>query len=97
MVTASPTLAAFAVALTLATGLGTGLWPALRRSRGNLQTELKESGSALVAGRQQARALNSLVVTEIALAVVLPPFAGLLTKSSPICSTPTWGTAAMAC
>ena len=96
MVTASPTLAAFAVALTLATGLATGLWPALRRSRGNLQTELKESGSALVAGRQQARALNRLVVTEIALAVV-PTFAGLLTKSSPICSTPTWGTAAMAC
>jgi predicted permease len=53
----------------------------LRGSRGNLQNDLKESGNSLVAGRQQARSLNSLVVMEIALAVVLLTFAGLLTKS----------------
>ena len=76
-----PALAGFAIGLTLSTGLLTGLWPALRGSRGNLQTELKESGNFLVARRQQARALNSLVVMEIALAVVLLTFAGLLTKS----------------
>ena len=81
MVAVSPALAGFAIGLTLATGLLTGLWPAVRGSRGNLQTELKESGNSLVAGRQQARALNSLVVMEIALAVVLLTFAGLLTKS----------------
>jgi predicted permease len=42
---------------------------------------LKESGIALVAGRRQVRSLNSLVVMEIALAVVLLTFAGLLTRS----------------
>jgi len=67
--------------VTLCTGLLTGLWPALRGSRGDPQNDLKESGNSLVAGRPQARALNSLVVVEIALAVVLPTFAGLLAKS----------------
>jgi predicted permease len=82
MVSVSPSLATFSIALTLCTGLLTGLWPALRGSRANLQNDLKESGSSLVAGRQQVRALNSLVVMEIALAVVLLTLAGLLAKSS---------------
>ena len=81
MVSVSTTLAAFSIGLTLCTGLATGLWPALRSLRTNLQDDLKESGNSLVAGRQQVRALNSLVVMEIALAVVLLSFAGLLTKS----------------
>lgn len=81
MVTVSPSLVAFSVALTLCTGLLTGLWPALRGSRANLQNDLKESGNSLVAGRRQVRSLNGLVVMEIALAVVLLTFAGLLTKS----------------
>ena len=81
MVAVSPTLAGFAVALTLATGLLTGLWPAVRGSRADLQSDLKESGNSLVAGRRHVRSLNSLVVMEIALAVVLLTFAGLLTRS----------------
>jgi putative ABC transport system permease protein len=81
MVSVSPSLAAFAIALTVCTGLLTGLWPALRGSRADLQNDLKESGNSLVAGRRQVRALNSLVVMEIALAVVLLTFAGLLVKS----------------
>jgi predicted permease len=81
MVAVSPTLAAFSIALVLSTALLTGLWPALRGSRGNLQNDLKESGNSLVAGRQQVRSLNSLVVMEIAMAVLLLTFAGLLTKS----------------
>jgi len=81
MVSVSPSLVAFSIALTLCTGLLTGLWPALRGSRANLQNDLKESGNSLVAGRQQVRALNSVVVMEIALAVVLLSFAGLLAKS----------------
>ena len=81
MVSLSPSLAAFAIILTLGTGILTGLWPALRGSRANLQNDLKESGVSLVAGRRQVRSLNSLVVMEIALAVVLLTFAGLLTKS----------------
>jgi len=81
MVSVSPSLAGFAIVLTLATGILTGLWPALRGSRTDLQNDLKESGVSLVAGRRQGRSLNSLVVMEIALAVVLLTFAGLLTKS----------------
>jgi putative ABC transport system permease protein len=81
MVSVSPTLAAFAVVLTLSTGLLTGLWPAVRGSRGDVQNDLKESGNSLVAGRRQVRSLNGLVVMEIALAVILLTFAGLLVKS----------------
>ena len=81
MVSVSPSVAGFAILLTLATGLLTGLWPALRGTRANLQNDLKESGNSLVAGRRQVRSLNGLVVMEIALAVVLLSFAGLLTKS----------------
>ena len=81
MVEVSPTLAGFVIALSLCTGVLTGLWPALRFSHTDLQHELKESGSAALAGRQQQRALGGLVVVEIALAVVLLSFAGLLTKS----------------
>jgi len=81
LVSMSPTLAIFAVALTLATGVLTGLWPAVRAARAVLQNDLKESGVSLVAGKRQVRTLNGLVVGEIALAVVLLTFAGLLTKS----------------
>lgn len=81
MIAVSPLVVAFALALTLTTGLLTGVWPALRGARANLHADLKESGSFLVAGRRQARSLNALVAMEIALAVVLLTFAGLLAKS----------------
>ncbi len=81
IVTVSPTLVAFATALTIATGVAVGLWPALRASRTDLHTDLKENGGALVAGRRHTRSLNSLVVMEIALSVVLLTVSGLLAKS----------------
>jgi predicted permease len=80
-VSVSPTVVAFAIGLTLATGLLTSLWPALRGSRADLHSGLKESGGGLLAGRSQVRSLNGLVVMEVALAVVLLAFAGLLIKS----------------
>lgn len=79
VVRVTPGLAAFAVGLTLATGLLTGLWPALRGSRTDVQSGLKESAAG--GGRRQARSLDGLVVGEIALAVVLLTFAGLLARS----------------
>jgi len=81
MVSVSPPLVAFSIGLTLLTGLLTGLWPAWRGARADLQEDLKDGGASLVAGRRHARALHSLVVMEIALAVVLLTFAGLLTRS----------------
>ena len=80
-VSVSPWLALFAVGLTLCTGLLAGLWPALRGSRTALEGDLRESGGALVAGRRQLHSLHALVVMEVALAVVLLTFAGLLTQS----------------
>jgi predicted permease len=78
IVSVSPTLASFVLALTLAIGVLTGLWPALRGSRAELQKHLKESGASVVSS---ARPLQSLVVAEIALAVALLACAGLLVKS----------------
>lgn len=81
IVSASSSLVVFALGLILCTGLLAGLWPALRGSRSDLGSELKESGGALVAGKRQVRSLNALVVMEVALSVTLLTFAGLLTKS----------------
>ena len=81
MVSVDFRLAAFAIGLVLATGLLTGMWPALRSSRADVQRGLQDFGSSLVAGRRQTRSLNGLVVAEIALAGVLLTFAGLLVKS----------------
>ena len=80
-VSVSAPLVVFVLGLTLCTGLLAGLWPALRGSRTDLESELKESGGALVAGKSQVRSLNALVVMEVALSVVLLTFAGLLAKS----------------
>jgi predicted permease len=77
----TPSVAAFAVVLTIATGVLSGLWPAVRGSRADVQRALKESGAGVSGGRRQTRSLHTLVVAEIALAVVLLTFAGLLTKS----------------
>jgi putative ABC transport system permease protein len=74
-------LVAFAVGLTIATGVLTGLWPAVRGSRTDVQSEMKESGGGVSGGRRQTRSLHALVVGEIALAVVLLTFAGLLARS----------------
>lgn len=80
-VSVSPLLVIFAVGLTLCSGLLAGLWPALRASRTNLESDLRESGGALVTGKRQMRSLNALVVMQVALSVVLLSFAGLLVKS----------------
>lgn len=78
IVSVSPTLAAVVIAMALGTGALTGLWPALRGSRGDPQRDLKEGGASVVAG---ARSLDTLVMVEIGLAVVLLVAAGLLGKS----------------
>jgi predicted permease len=66
--------------LTLATGIGFGLVPALQASRTNLNEVLKESGRSTSGGAAHKRVRHSLVVVEVALALVLLIGAGLCLK-----------------
>jgi putative ABC transport system permease protein len=72
-------VAVFAVLVTLATAVLAGLVPALRASRPDLRTGLKESGSRTTAERGHVR--GALVVGEIALALVLLLASGLMSRS----------------
>ena len=70
---------AFALAISLATGLLFGLVPALHGSRVALQGALREGGRSVAAGARRIR--DVLVIAEVALAVVLVVGAGLMTRS----------------
>jgi hypothetical protein len=70
----------FAVALGLASSLLFGMVPALRASRGDLQSTLREGGRGSGATRDRVR--GALVLGEVALAVTLLVGAGLLVRSA---------------
>ena len=69
----------FTLLVSIATGIGFGLVPALVSSKPDINESLKESGRTVTDPRRRAHSL--LVVAEIALAMVLLVGAGLLTKS----------------
>ena len=70
---------AFAIGVTTLIGIAIGLIPALQASRGNLQSGLQQGTRRSAGGHRVARA--SLVVAEVALALVLLVGAGLLLRS----------------
>jgi predicted permease len=72
----------FTLALTMLTTLLFGLFPALQASRTDLNSTIKESASRSGSGLRQNRARTTLVVTEVALALVLLVGAGLLIRTA---------------
>jgi len=75
-----PTIVAFTLALSVATGLLFGLAPALRLSRGSLHATLRE-GARGATGGSLARVRSALVLGEVAVALVLLIGAGLFMRS----------------
>ena len=71
----------FAVGVTLLTAIIVGLVPALQTSRSDLQSALKQGNSLGTTPRRSNHFRRSLVVTQMALALVLLVGAGLLIKS----------------
>ncbi len=72
---------AFALGIALVTGLVFGLVPAAHATGTNVHLSLKDGGRGASADRGRQRARRTLVVSEVALALVLVAAAGLLIKS----------------
>jgi predicted permease len=71
----------FAFAVTLLAGILFGLIPAVQSARVNLTETLKEGGGGSGVGRGKQRLRRTLVVFEIAIALVLLACSGLLLRS----------------
>jgi predicted permease len=71
----------FSLALSILTGILFGLIPALRSSRADLITALKEDGTRRGTGVRQSKTRAALVAVEMALAVVLLIAAALLIRT----------------
>lgn len=71
----------FGFGITLLTGMGFGIVPALQASKVDLTTALKEGGRGAGESKRNARIRSGLVIAEIALALVLLIGAGLLTRT----------------
>lgn len=76
-----PGVLLFAVGASLVTGVVFGIIPVLHSVKANLNDTLKESSHGSGEGKGQYRVRASLVVTEVALALVLLAGAGLMIRS----------------
>src|SRR5438552_10062198 len=77
----SVSVLAFAIALSLLTGLLMGLYPALQSSRADLVEALKEGGRGTAGSLRQQRFRKLLVGAQVALSVTLVAGASLLIAS----------------
>ena len=71
----------FALALAIVTGVLIGLIPVFKFAKGQLNSGLREGGRALSQSRERHRARNSLVVVQVALALVLLICSGLMIQT----------------
>ena len=71
----------FAIALSILTGVLFGLTPALRATRTDLQTTLKDQGANVSGGKSNVRLRKWLLVSQVALTVVLLAGAGFFARS----------------
>ena len=80
-ITIDPVVLVFTLVISLVAGLLFGLIPVLKFARPQLANALKEGGRLSSAGKARHRARNTLVVAEIALAVVLLVASGLMIRT----------------
>ena len=71
----------FAGALSVATGLAFGLFPALHSTRPDLVTAMRNSSGKLAGGRAASRFRSGLATAQVALSMALLMSAGLFVKS----------------
>ncbi len=71
----------FTLALTLASGIVFGMVPMVRTRRTDLQSTLREGGQSSSMGSSRDRLRSTLVVAEVAVALVLLAAAGLFIRS----------------
>ncbi len=80
-VTVDASVIMFTLAIAVVTGLVFGLVPALHATRAAMSGSLKQGGRGAVTSRGGARVRASLVIVEMAMAVMLLAGAGLLMRS----------------
>jgi predicted permease len=80
-ITLSSVVLMFTLALSLLSGLLFGVIPILKYARPQLANALKENGRGTSDGRERHRARNTLVVAQVALAVVLLVASGLMIRT----------------
>jgi putative ABC transport system permease protein len=76
-----PQVFAFALCVSVATGILFGLAPAFGATRKDLANSLKEGGRSFAGTPANPRLRNALLVSQVALALVLVVSAGLLTRT----------------
>jgi putative ABC transport system permease protein len=76
-----PVVLAFTLAISLISGLLFGLIPIVKYANPNLGNALKEGGRGSSEGRERHRARNTLVVAQVAMAMVLLVGSGLMIRT----------------